>query len=113
MKLKVSEKEIENQILDWLKTQGIFAWKNQSVGIYDPVKKTFRNLSRHQLRGVPDILGLLPSGRMLAIEVKSKTGRVSEAQKEFQRNFEITQGFYILARSLQDVIDKMHAKDMS
>jgi hypothetical protein len=68
----VSEKEIENDILTFLKWKGIFAWNNQSTGIFDPTKKTFRKKSKHQLNGVSDILGII-DGKMLAIEVKKPT----------------------------------------
>ncbi len=33
--------------------------------------------------GVADILGILPGGRFLAIEVKTRRGRVSSRQKAF------------------------------
>ena len=67
----MTEKEIENKILDWLKFNKIFAWKNQSVGIYDPVKKIYRKPNnKHHIKGTSDILGILPDGKLLAIEVK-------------------------------------------
>jgi hypothetical protein len=41
MKRVVPEKAIENQILHFLFKKKVFAWKNQSVGIFDPIKKVY------------------------------------------------------------------------
>lgn len=66
----MTEKELENLIIDTLRLRGIFCWKNQSVGIFDPRTKRFRTTTKRQLKGVSDILGIMPDGRFLAIEVK-------------------------------------------
>lgn len=69
--MSITEKVIENQILTYLANKKIFAFKNQSTGIFDPTKGTFRkNRNIHHISGVSDILGCLPDGRMIAIEVK-------------------------------------------
>ena len=102
----MTEKEIENEILDYLnlRTRGFF-WKNQSVGIYDPRKKVFRKTrNRHHVRGVSDIIGVFPSGQFVAIEVKTKKGRVSQHQKFFLDNINYMGGIAFVARSLDDVI---------
>ena len=50
---------------------GIFVWKNQSTGLFDPTRKVFRKSNNpHHISGVSDILGILKDGRFLAIEVK-------------------------------------------
>lgn len=80
---KVSEKNIENAILHALSLlPGCKVWKNQSVGIFDPKKKIFRRPSKYQINGVSDILGIY-KGRMICLEVKSKTGKLSPHQKAF------------------------------
>lgn len=107
MKVKISEKEIENQILDWLKIHHIFAWKNQSVGVFDPTKKVFRmNRSPHHLKGVSDILGFLPNGKFLAIEVKTQTGRVTPEQQSFIDQVNALGNVAFVARSLDDVLKR-------
>jgi hypothetical protein len=55
------------------------------------------------INGVADIIGLLPSGRFLAVECKSSRGRQSEAQRAFQAMVEGSGGLYIIARDLQDL----------
>ena len=103
----MSEKAIENSILNWLGWKGIYAWKVQSVGVYDQAKKTFRTPGRLYRRGVSDILGILPDGRLLSIEVKSATGRLSEHQKIFLDEITSRRGLAFVARSIEDVEDKL------
>ena len=67
--MSITEKVIENQILTYLANKKIFAWKVQSVGIYDPSKGSFRRKSANHINGVSDILGII-DGKFLAIEVK-------------------------------------------
>ncbi len=69
--MSITEKAIENQILTYLANKKIFAWKNQSTGMFDPTKGTFRkNRNIHHINGVSDILGCFADGRLIAIEVK-------------------------------------------
>jgi hypothetical protein len=69
--VSITEKIIENQILTYLSNKKIFVFKNQSTGIFDPKKRIFRKSNNpHHIKGVSDILGCLPYGRFLAIEVK-------------------------------------------
>lgn len=107
------EGEIKNAILAYLATRrDIFAWPNDSVGVYDPVRKTFRkNRSRFHMRGVADILGIITDqngiGTPLAIEVKSPKGVLSPEQKIFLEEFNKRGGIGIVARSIDDAIDAL------
>lgn len=98
------EKMIENSILSFLKINGIFCWKNQSVGIFDSKKQVFRlNRNQHHINGVSDILGILPvSGRFLAIEVKTNTGRLTDHQKSFLDEIQRSGGISGVCRSIKD-----------
>lgn len=102
---KITEKDIENQILTYLGIVGIFAWKNQSTGLYDPTRKVFRKSnSKHQIKGVSDILGIF-NGRMLAIEVKTpKTkNRTTAEQKAFIDMVNSNGGIAFVADSIECV----------
>jgi hypothetical protein len=80
----LSEREIETLILQWLNLNGCKAWKNDSVGIWDPTRKVYRKRNGpFNQKGTSDILGILPGGRMLAIEVKSAKGTLSPEQRYF------------------------------
>ncbi len=98
------EKEIENLILDYLSYRPGYFWKNQSVGIYDPTKRRFRKSNnRHHVRGVADILGVRSDGQFVAIEVKTKTGKLSENQKAYLQKIKEHGGLAFVARSIEDV----------
>lgn len=101
----IPEKYIENQILLYLHAIKIMAWKNQSVGVYDPIKKIYRkSFNKFHIKGVSDILAILPpSGRFVAIEVKTSIGRASPEQKEFIKQIMDKGGLAFVARSVEDV----------
>lgn len=104
------EKKIETSILDWLNLQpDCFAFKINTVGIFDPRKRCFRkNTNPHLHNGTSDILGAW-QGRMLAIEVKREKSVYgpktypSKEQKEFLTNVQRAGGIAFVARSLEEV----------
>ena len=53
--------------------------------------------------GVADLIGLTFDGKPLAVEVKSSTGKQSEAQKMFEKNWIYRHGVYVLARCIEDL----------
>lgn len=76
---------------------------HDSVGIFDPKKKIYRtNWSLYRMKGVADILGIF-DGKPLAIEVKSKTGRLTPEQAAFLARWKSMGGIGIVARSIEDV----------
>lgn len=103
MKKDLTEKEIENAILDYLTILPGCYWKNNSVGVYDPVKKVHRKPGKHHRNGTSDILGIDSNGRFIAIEVKTAKGRLSENQKIFIDDINKHGGLAFVARSVDDV----------
>jgi len=99
----VTEKEIENQILGYLVNRGIFCWKNDTVGVFDRNIGEYRKQSAYHRKGIPDILSCLPGGRMLAIEVKTPTGRVSKEQEFIISRINELGGIAFVARNIEDV----------
>ena len=86
----LSEKDITMQIRNVLKMYGIFHWK------------VFQTLGATP--GISDILGVLPGGRMLAIEVKTERGKLSPHQERFLKNIADAGGLAFVARSFDDVV---------
>ena len=119
-----TEKQIENQILTYLRNKRVFVWKNQSAGVFDQKKNIFRRSNNpHHIDGVSDILGLY-EGRFLAIEVKRpsisrKTGqfiyrtqeelakKASSGQVAFIDQINKSGGCAFLADSLEVVKEQM------
>ena len=84
-----TEKQITADIRGYLQFKGIVHWKvMQGLGCTP---------------GVPDIVGILPGGRFLGIEVKTAKGKLSDKQAYFKEMIEKNGGLYILARSIEDV----------
>ena len=69
----MTEWELEKDILHYLALRGIFAWPTHGARNHPIVP------------GMPDILGVMQHGRMIAIEVKTADGIVSAVQEDFHR----------------------------
>ena len=55
-------------------------------------------------RGMSDIMGALMDGRTLAIEVKSRTGRMRPGQEEFLASIRAAGGVAGVCRSVEDAV---------
>lgn len=110
--LEPNEKEIENSILDYLTLRGIFAFKIERTGIFDPRIGGFRAKGRRWKKGVSDIVGIFQK-RPFAIEVKSKKGKLSPDQNNFIMEWRQNGGFAWVARSVEDVEHGLRTMDES
>ena len=98
------EKYTQEKILQWLAYKKIFAWANKTQGTFDPKRKVFRT-NKKQLKGVPDILGILPDGRFLGIEVKRRPNILSPDQIAFRIRAKASNAVCLVAYSLEDVTE--------
>lgn len=95
----MTEKALQNAILRAFGTlPGLRLWR-ANVG----VARVGQRVVRFGIRGQADLTGIVPDGRRLEIEVKTATGRQTAEQRSFQNMIERFHGFYILARSVDDV----------
>ena len=95
----MKESIIQRDILTWLSLHKWFAFKINNVGIY---KKSTNSYIPSQTKGICDIIAI-KDGEVIFIECKSKTGKLSEHQKEFQNNIIKLYGHYIIARNIDDI----------
>lgn len=95
-----SEQAIQKQILDYLRFRKILAWKNPSVGVYVRARNTYIPSTN---RGSADILGILPGGRLIAVEVKKSSGRLSSHQELWLDQVRAAGALTVVARSVEDV----------
>lgn len=117
----MAESEIMKQILVELPKHGIIASRNNLGTAYagetifngrDVLIKNFRAVKYGVFNpSGSDILGIMPSGKLLAIEVKTPSGRVSEGQQDFINMVNSHGGVAFVARSVQEAVDniKKHA----
>lgn len=110
----MKEQDLLNQVMAWLTANGVVCWRNNSTGVFDPVKKSFRRPSKWSRNGVSDILGVVPgTGQILCIELKKPpTGKRSESalwnmlsdnQKSFIDDVNMSGGLAFAADSLETV----------
>ena len=77
----------------------------QNVGVARTASGT---MMRFGVPGCPDIIGSY-HGRFVGIEVKTRTGRQSQAQKAFELALTKAGGIYIVARSPAEAISALEA----
>lgn len=96
----MKESDLKRAILDFLKLYGIFAWNTRNVGVYDPRRGRYIPAP---CRGVPDIIGVLPGGRMIAVEVKVGRNKPTLWQEVFLQELSSRGALVVVAYSLDDV----------
>lgn len=96
----VSEKFLQNQIIDWLNanTSGYF-WQNDSIGL-----KGRKRHNRFRPNGTPDIFGVM-DGLSIGIEVKAPKGKISKSQLDFASRYKRSGGYYYVIRSMEDMTE--------
>lgn len=95
------ESDIQRNILSYLATRGIVAWRTNSGKV--------RNNVYMAPKGTPDIIGYLPSGRLLGIEVKRPKGVLSDSQKEWIERAEKAGCAVMVAHSVEEVVRQIEA----
>ena len=102
-----SEAEILKAILQMLRRHPKVAlcWR-QNSGTFQERNRdgTTRYIRANTQRGMSDIMGALMDGRTLAIEVKSRTGRMRPGQEEFLASIRAAGGVAGVCRSVEDAI---------
>ena len=101
------EQEIQRQIMLWLGGERILHWKCSLGG----ARIAGGRRGKNPMKGFPDVAGVMPcgTGRLFVVEVKTKTGRLSPEQLKWRELLEAKGVFYVLARSLDDVIAALRA----
>ena len=81
-----SEQQIQSEILKYLKGKGIWVFKVVTAN----------------RAGIPDIVGCVPTGQFIAVEVKRPGEKQSALQIFNQMIIERNDGIYIVATSVAD-----------
>ena len=106
MENKEKESEIQSAICEYLALRKRCFWRSSNVPAFNRNPGggiTMRRLPKYTPRGIPDII-VIAGGLFWGLEVKTKIGRQSPEQKEFQANVEAHGGRYAVVRSTDDVI---------
>lgn len=107
----MSESDIVRSCLQFLKAKGIYAWRSNNVGVFNYKTKGY---FFHGLRGVSDILGILPQkcpcalqGVLLAIECKVEGKNPTNEQSSFLREITERGGIAIVAHSIEELSESI------
>lgn len=95
------ETDLIRACLRLLKLRGVFAWRNNTTGVYDPARGRFRTFTG--LKGVADILGVLPGGRLLAVEGKMPGNRPTRDQQAFLDGVRRAGGAALVVHSVEEL----------
>ena len=97
---QLPERDVQNAIRAYLGTKGIACFRC-NVGRVRTADGRFFDTGLPE--GFPDLIALPGNGCIVFVEVKSKTGRLRDAQKRF-REWATAKGYrYVVARSVEDV----------
>jgi hypothetical protein len=110
------EADVLRSCLDYLRLRGVFAWRSNTTGVYDPTRKAFRSF--RGLRGVSDILGVLPRtldvggrratvGVFLAVECKAGRGKLTSDQAAFLDAVRKAGGIALCVRSVGELMEAL------
>lgn len=107
--IEVQEKFIQKAILDYLRVRG-FLCKRNNAGMSYGEHKGKKWAIKIGESGWPDIEGVVKDGenkgKYFGIEVKSRTGILSENQLRIGGEITRNGGIWFVARSVDDVIEK-------
>lgn len=97
----MKESEIQKAIIEYLTLKRVFHYRNNSGGFKN--EKT-NHFYRFGTPGSPDIVCVF-KGQYVGIEVKKPGGKQNPNQIQFQKDLEKAGGMYVLAYSLDEVIN--------
>ena len=105
-KIPQTEQQIQRTILEYLWAKKILAFKFNNAGIRKPDGSWIPTGTK----GVSDILGVLPDGRFMAIEVKRPGNKATQLQQQFLDNVNDKKGLGFIAYSVDDVVRELGGK---
>lgn len=106
----MSESQLVKWCLDYLATRKIFAWRANSGAVTAEYKGKKRFVRFSGAKGLSDIIGILPSGRFLAIEAKVGRNKPTEAQEEFLARVRASGGVAAVVYTPEDMIAALTPK---
>ena len=105
LRLKVLEKDVQRQVLDYLSLRKVWHRRlNSGAALLEAGGNGKpRRFIRYGAPGLPDILARTKAGTVIWIEVKSSTGKLSPDQAAWKKDSEAFGDTFITARCLEDV----------
>jgi hypothetical protein len=92
---------LKSLIISDLTSNGFLAWNNNTMGVFDPVKKIYRKNKDRSAIGSGDIIACI-NGNYVEIEIKIGKDKQSPEQIEHQKKVEKSGGTYYVVKSMSD-----------
>lgn len=104
----MKEISLQQAVINYLTLQGnlgrcLFLRNNTFCGAITRRDGSRGYIKNATIKGAPDIMLFLPKGNTIFLELKSDTGKLSQAQKEFAVRAEALGFNYQVIRSLDDI----------
>lgn len=93
-----AEADIQRACLEVLRLRGVWAWRTNSGAV-----KVGKRLIRLAPPGTPDILALLPGGRLLGVEVKRPGGKLRPTQEAWADAARMAGAAFLVVRDAADL----------
>lgn len=105
--MKKDSSKLTKLVIAKLSLHGIRAWRQNTVGVWDPVRKIYRKHAS-QIKGVSDVIGYQRgSGRFVAVEIKTGKDRLSQEQRAFLIDVADAGGISIVANTYEQFINQL------
>jgi len=105
------EKDIQRVVLQWLALAGVFAFRVNSGGMrWRDTKGKSRYMQFNGAEGCSDVVGVLPDGRALFVEVKRPGGKATEKQLGFLAAAQTAGAVAVVATGVEDLRGKLRAE---
>lgn len=96
--------DITRLVIGFLNARGHLAWRNSTMGTFDPKTKRYRTAHKSAI-GSGDVVVCLKGGRYVEIEVKAGKDRLSQSQKDRQAKIIQAGGNYYVVCSAADFLE--------
>lgn len=99
---KYNETSLVRDCLKYLRMREVFAWRNSTGGL-----KKGDHFIRFGSVGSPDILGILPEGRLLCVECKVGKNKLSRSQEDWLQRAKEAGAKTCVVYSLDDLMEEI------
>jgi hypothetical protein len=100
--MKIPERAIQAQILQYLGYRGIKAFRINS-GMVPTGEGRKKRMIRLAPKGFSDIMGVMPDGRAIFVECKAEGGKITPFQQMFLNEMKNQGAVCIVARCIEDL----------
>lgn len=101
----MKEQSLLNAIIHYLSLHGFKVWRQNQGGVKTEYKGKPRFFRFSYCKGISDIIGVSPSGKFTAIEVKRPGKKPTDDQAEFIEDVQRLGGHACVAYGIEDVED--------